>query len=168
MTKDTQLRLVELSDHDLQQVYDMLQGIAANENEFKNEVNGMPYSEFPSWISRMEAWSRGEQLPDGYVPQTTFILYDGDIPVGMGKIRHLLNKYSRNIGGNIGYAISSGHRGKGYGTELMRLLAEKAGEMGISEKLATVEVYNPASKRAIEKAGGKLVKETAERWYFEF
>ena len=113
MTKDTQLRLVELSDHDLQQVYDMLQGIAANENEFKNEVNGMPYSEFPSWISRMEAWSRGEQLPDGYVPQTTFILYDGDIPVGMGKIRHLLNKYSRNIGGNIGYAISSGHRGKG-------------------------------------------------------
>lgn len=50
----------------------------------------------------------------------------------------------------------------------MRLLVKKADEMGVGEKLATVEIYNPASKRAIEKAGGKLVKETAERWYYEF
>jgi predicted acetyltransferase len=168
MDKDRQLKLVLLSDQDSRNVYEMLQGIAANENEFKNEVNGMPYSEFPSWISRMEAWSRGEELPDGYVPQTIFILYDGDTPVGMGKIRHRLTEYSRNIGGNIGYAISAVHRGKGYGTELMRLLAQEADKMGVSEKLATVEAYNPASKRAIEKAGGKLVKETAQRWYFEF
>lgn len=86
----------------------------------------------------------------------------------MGKIRRRLTEYSRRIGGNIGYAISADYRGKGYGTELMRLLVKKADEMGVGEKLATVEIYNPASKRAIEKAGGKLVKETAERWYYEF
>ena len=162
------MRLVELSAEDSRAVYDMLRGIAANENELKNEVKGMPYPEFLSWISLMEAWSRGEQLPDGYVPQTIFILYDCKKPVGMGKIRRRLTEYSRRIGGNVGYAISADYRGKGYGTELMRLLVKKADEMGVGEKLATVEIYNPASKRAIEKAGGKLVKETAERWYYEF
>jgi predicted acetyltransferase len=168
MDKNEHLSLVALSDKDSRNVYDMLQGIAANENEFKNEVNGMPYAEFPAWIRKMEAWSKGEQLPDGYVPQTIFLLYDGEAPVGMGKIRHRLTDYSRKIGGNIGYAISAKYRGKGYGTELMRLLALKADEMGVDEKLATVEIYNPASRRAIEKAGGRLVKETAERWYFAF
>jgi hypothetical protein len=42
------LRLVELSAEDSRAVYDMLRGIAANENEFKNEVKGMPYPEFLS------------------------------------------------------------------------------------------------------------------------
>ena len=107
-------------------------------------------------------------MPDGYVPQTIFWLYDDEQPVGVGKIRHALNDNSRKIGGNIGYAIDPMFRGKGYATHLLSLLVIKARAMNISELLLSVEKYNPASKRVIEKCGGKLIRENDERWFFEF
>lgn len=162
------LRLVKLSEQFDKGIYDMLQRIESNENEFKNTAYRLSPSEFQSWLITQDAWSRGEQLPDGYVPQTIFWLYDEDTVVGIGKIRHRLNEKSRYIGGNIGNAIDPIYRGRGYATILLKYLVEKARNMGINEILLTVEKYNPSSKRVIEKAGGQLFKESNDRWYFKF
>lgn len=160
------IRQLSLSD-DIK-VYEMLQRISPCENEFKNTAYGLTYDEFQKWLIQQDSWSRGENLPDGYVAQTVFWLFDDRIPVGFGKIRHSLTEKSMEIGGNIGYAIDPIHRGKGYATILLCELIKKADVMGVHEKVLTVEKYNPASKRVIEKAGGHLTKETDERWYFEF
>lgn len=160
--------LTQLSPYDKEPYYIMLQTIGTNENEFKNPVNGMTFKDYKKWLKQQYDWSRGENLPDGYVRQTCYWLMVKDIPVGIGKIRHSLTDQSRQIGGNIGYAISSEHRGKGYGTILLKKLIEKTNELGISEKLLTVEKYNYASKKVIEKNGGKLIKENEHRWFFEF
>ena len=150
------------------EIYNLLQTIGVCENEFKNTAYGLSFLEYKKWLVEQDAWSKGECLPEGFVPQSIFWLYDDLIPVGMGKIRHKLNKHSRAIGGNIGYAIGANYRGKGYATELLKLLVNKAKSMGITEVLLSVEKYNPASKRVIEKAGGTLFDENIDRWYFNF
>lgn len=160
--------LRKLSIEDSSDIYEMLQRMHPNENEFKNTAYNLTFDEYKKWLVEQENWSQGKGLPDGYVAQTIFWLYDSEKVVGFGKIRHSLNDNSRQIGGNIGYAIDPVFRGKGYATQLLILLVEKARDMGIEEILLTVERYNPASKKVIEKAGGHLVKETEKRWYFEF
>lgn len=158
----------QLSPFDGEDVYDMLQHIGENENEFKNPVKGMSYDEYKQWLKQQDDWSRSENLPDGYVGQTCFWLIVDHDPVGFGKIRHALTNSSRQIGGNIGCAISSEFRGNGYGVILMKELIQKAKEMGVDEILVTVEKNNIASKIMNEKAGGCLFKENEFRWFFSF
>lgn len=159
--------LKQLTIDDDEKIYNMLQTIDRNENEFKNPVKDMTYEEFRCWLIEQDNWSKGINLPHGYVPQTIYWLYDNENPVGIGKIRHKLTEHSSNRGGNIGYAISSIERGKGYGCQLISLLKKKCDEIGVLERLLTVEKYNPISRRAIEKSGGKLIKEDREKWFFK-
>ena len=162
------LEFRKLSVFDGEDVYQMLQTIGDNENAFTNPVKGMSYDGFKQWLIQQYDWSIEKNLPEGYVGQTIFWLYDNGEPVGIGKIRHALTEHSRQIGGNIGYAISNKFRGKGYGTIILKLLIEKANEINVKEKLLTVEKNNPASKRVIEKNGGRLIDENCERWFFVF
>ena len=160
--------LRQLSVTDGQDIYNLLQHIGEEENAFKNPVKKMSYDEFKQWLVQQDAWSRNENLPDNFVGQTCFWLIVDDIPVAFGKIRHRLTPASRIQGGNIGYAVSSEYRGKGYGTKILNLLLRKANEMNIEEKLLSVEKNNVASKRCIEKNNGKLVSENQNRWFFMF
>lgn len=162
------IELKQLSTKDGLKVFEMLQRIGPCENEFKNTAHGLTFDEYKAWLVQQDDWSKGDNLPDGYVAQTIFWLFDGDKPVGIGKIRHKLNCHSRTIGGNIGYAIDPIYRGKGYATELLRLLLLKAREIGVLELLLSVEKYNPASKKVIEKNGGKLINENEDRFFFTF
>lgn len=52
----------------------MLKGIKAVENSFTNPVFKMSFEEYKEWLVQQEEWSRGENLPDGYVGQTIFWL----------------------------------------------------------------------------------------------
>ena len=161
------VELRKLSINDGKEEYYMLQKIGAEENAFHNPVQGMRYADFKGWLEKMEAWSLGEKLDRGFVPQTIYwILLDGK-PIGIGKIRHWLTDESRKFGGNIGCALAVDYRGKGYGTEAIKKLINKANVMGINEKLVTIEKYNYASKKMVEKCGGVLVGENTQRWYFK-
>ena len=164
--KNTYIRQLTVDDN--RALYDMLQRIGACENEFKNTAHGIPYEDFIDWLKEQDDWSRGVNLPNGYVSQTIFLLYDDSNVVGVGKVRHKLTDESRKKGGNIGYAIDPLWRGKGYATVFLQNMIKKAEDMGIKEKLLSVEKNNPASKRVIEKAGGKYLYENEERWFFEF
>lgn len=162
------IELKELSVHDGQDIYDMLQRIGPSENAFHNIVNGMSYAEFEDWLKLQHDWSFGENLPSGYVKQWTYWLMDGENPVGYGKLRECVTDESRKFGGNIGFAVAPEYRGKGYGYILLQLLLEKAREKRITELFSTVEKYNYGSKRIHEKCGGLLVKEDDIRWYYTF
>lgn len=160
--------LKPLSTHDGEDVFNMLQHIDAVENAFKNPVKGMSFSEFKQWEKQQQDWALGINLPKGYVAQTIYWLLVDEKAVGIGKIRHELTPESRKKGGNIGYAISCEHRGKGYASILLKLLLQEADSLGVDEKILTVEKYNYASKRVIEKNGGRLFDENNERWFFSF
>ena len=155
-----------LSLDDGKDIFEMLQRIGKEENHFQNPVNGMSYHEYKEWLKEQDNWSKGKNLPNGYSPQTCYWLYVDGKPVAFGKIRHELNENSRTVGGNIGYAVDPLHRGEGFSTLFLSKLICIARNMGIEEILLTVEKFNYASKRAIEKNGGYVFKENELRWYF--
>lgn len=167
MTSEHKYILMQLTPSDGLDIYEMLQHIGKVENNFVNETYGMTVEQWREWLRVQDSWSRGENLPEGYVPQTTYWLFVDDVPVGYGKLRTRLTEQSRKNGGNIGYAIDSRFRGLGYGTKLMQLLIETARTSGIDERVFTVAKGNWASRRAIEKCGARLVDESDDIWYLE-
>lgn len=157
--------LRQLSLEDSMDCYELLQHIGKAENDFTNPVSEMSFEEFKIWLKQQDEWSKGSKLPDGYVPQYCYWLIDNNIPVGFGKIRLGLTEQSRREGGNIGYAIDSRYRGKGYGTKLLSLLLQKSKELGNEEILITVKKYNYSSKGVAVKNGCTIIKETDDWWY---
>ena len=156
----------QLTIYDGRDVFDMLKRIGRDENHFQNPVHDMDYKQYKAWLIEQDDWSNERNLPNGYVGQTSFWMYVDNQPVAFGKIRHKLNESSRTIGGNIGYAVDPIHRGKGYATVILKELISIANQMGIEEKLLSVEKYNYASKKVIEKNGGYVFDENDLRWYF--
>ncbi len=160
--------LKKLSSNDGKDVFYMLKGIDTVENSYTNPTFGMTFPEFQEWLLQQEQWDNGKMLPKGYVAQSIFWLYDNNIPIGMGKIRHELTEESRKNGGSIGYAISYPYRGKGYGSILLKMLLEEAKNMGIKEIILTIDINNEASRIVCEKNGGILFDKNAERWFYRF
>ncbi|MCL2776016.1 MAG: GNAT family N-acetyltransferase [Oscillospiraceae bacterium] len=160
------LRLQKLSENDGQQIYDMLQGIESNDNGFHNTVKDMMYEHFAEWLNKNVGYSNSIGLEDWMVPQTTFWLFDNDIPVGCGRVRHYLNDNLRKDGGHIGYAISYRYRGRGYGNAILRLLLTETHKMGIQEVHVGANKDNERSNKVIIVNGGKLISETEAKNYY--
>lgn len=117
------------------------------------------YDDFAALLARLEGYSRGENIPDGFVPHSTFWLVQGDELVGVSNLRHRLNERLEAYGGHIGLSIRPSRRSQGLGRLLLKLTAERAKERGIS----TVHVHcyrsNTASSMVILRNGGVLVSE---------
>lgn len=159
------LKLKRLTPEDGQDVYAMLQSIPTTENGFQNSANGLTYEEYLQWLKRQDECSHGINLPEGWVPQTIYWLYDGDTPVGVCKLRHYLSDALRKNGGHIGYGIAPGYRGKGYGKEQLRLVLGEAKKLGIGEALITADNGNLASIHVALHNGGVIQKVTEDKHY---
>ncbi len=109
---------------------------------------------FEDYVEKKKSESRGEYIPQGWVPSTTYWLVDGEEFVGRVSIRHYLNPLLEKIGGHIGYDIRPSKRGKGYGSNMLALALPKAQELGITCALVTCDATNTASRKIIEKNGG--------------
>ncbi|MGI8420178.1 MAG: GNAT family N-acetyltransferase [Candidatus Levyibacteriota bacterium] len=110
--------------------------------------------DFQTYITQLHEESEGKHLPQGYVPQTTYWLVDGDEFIGRVSIRHTLTPELLRIGGHIGYDIRPSERGRGYGTKILELVLPKAKELGIPKALVTCNDTNLGSKKIIEANGG--------------
>lgn len=113
-------------------------------------------SDFPAYISKLLSKSEGKNLPEGYVPQTTYWLVDNDEFIGRVDIRRSLTEHLLKEGGHIGYDIRPSKRKLGYGKKLLELSLPKAKKLGITKVLITCDETNSASKRIIESNGGIL------------
>jgi predicted acetyltransferase len=110
--------------------------------------------DFQSYVTHLHEESEGKHLPEGYVPQTTYWLVDGDEFIGRAGIRHTLSPELLKIGGHIGYDIRPSRRKMGYGKEILKLALPKAKAMGITKALVTCNETNIGSKKIIEANGG--------------
>jgi len=151
--------LKELNINDGSKELEYLRKIPYNENGFYNPAESedlVDETTFKNWLNQRILESKGENLKEGYVPQTIYwVMYQDEI-VGIGKMRHYLNEKLLEHGGHIGLGISSACRSKGIGTEALKLLLAKADSIGIEEVLLTNNEDNYASRRIVEKCGGVL------------
>lgn len=110
---------------------------------------------FPEMVQFLLDNEKGENLPDGWVPGSTYWLVTQDNRiVGAVNIRHALTEKLWSSGGHIGYGIRPSERRKGYATKLLALSLEKVLEMGIAKALVVCDADNYASERTILKNGG--------------
>ena len=139
--------------------YDMLQKIPAVENGFTNPAYNLSYDEYKEWLRITDNNSRSVDLPEGWIPYTTYILYIDGIPVGYGRVRHSSSGYLETVvgAGNLGYGIAKEYRGKGYGNILFKELLKKCKEIGYKEiKLFPMKSNEPSVKIMLRN-GGRII-----------
>ena len=123
-----ELRKMNLQDVEAQWEYTT--ALPEDENGLTNPYHGVSFDEYrdrvlPEQISH----EHPVNMPDWFVPETYYYLWDEDKIVGEFRIRHHLTDALREGAGHIGYSISKDYRGKGYGTEGLRLTIQRAKEI---------------------------------------
>ena len=162
---DLTLRALSLLDGEREWLF--LQELEWKKNGFGNDGHGIPFEDFPSYLLKHIKSANRVDLPVGIVPQTTYWLTDGNLILGLIKLRHYLTEGLLEHGGHIGYAVHPDHRGKGYGKRMLALILEKARLKGLDSVLLTCNQDNYGSRSVIEANGGRLWKESEKsRWYW--
>lgn len=158
--------LIEIGKGDVIKEWSLINTIET-ENGFENPRFGCSLEEYKNEV--MPKWqkdSQGIDLPKGYVPQTSFILYVDGTPVGLYKVRHFCNEVTRvNGAGHIGYGIKKEYRGHGYATEGLKLAIKELINMPDYDHDGVIMGYhkdNPASGKVQAKCGAVVVGETEQ------
>lgn len=151
------IELIETHTHLGYEVLDCVRDIEPNNGFLNNEFN-IQDDQLEDFLKRLVNHAQGIDLPEGWVPYTTFWLFVDQKPVGISRLRHSLNDYLRNVGGHIGYAIRRTERGKGWGTQILKHTLEKAEKFAFKEVLLTCDSNNVASSNIIISNGGVLLE----------
>ena len=110
------------------------------------------------WFEELKKRSCEDTVPKGLVPSSTYlgVREKDNYIVGMIDIRHYLNEYLTQVGGNIGYSVRKSERNKGYAKQMLKLALEKCKELKIKKVLITCDEDNIASEKVILSANAKL------------
>lgn len=161
------IRLKKVNREDMEKEWQFVRDMPEDENGLTNDYHGISREDFaeralPAMLDFME----GKNLPEGYVPETFLFLWDGDTIVGQFRIRHYLCESLRTGAGHIGYFIAKPFRGKGYGTEGLRLTLEEARRIVPEEEFyLRVNRDNPASLHVMLRNGGRIAGEDAGHYF---
>ena len=160
------LYLKPANTDDIEKEYLFVRDIPEDENGYINEYHGISRSSFDSALNVIIANSRGELLPEGYVPATSYFLWSDDEIVGKFDLRQYLCESLVNGAGHIGYYIAPVHRGKGFGTRgLGMLLGIARSVIPEDEIYLRVNKDNPASLRVMLKNGGRIHSEDGQSYF---
>ena len=116
------------------------------------------FSSIEIWFEELKKRSCEDTVPEGLVPSSTYlgVREKDNYIVGMIDIRHYLNEYLTQIGGNIGYGVRKTERNKGYAKQMLKLALEKCKDLKIKKVLITCDEDNIASEKVILSANAKL------------
>lgn len=160
------LYLKKVNTEDIDEQYKAIKSIPEKENGFENKFYNVTKEEFINQvIPKLLNNSEGKGLPEGYVPDTYFFLWDDDKIVGLFKIRHYLNEKLRNGAGHIGYGILPEERKKGYGKKGLLLAIDKCKEIIEEDEIyLSVHKNNPTSLKIQLECGAYIVGETEDEY----
>jgi len=160
------MKLIEIWQADLEKAYYLQNSFEQDETGFVNRAFGYSFDEFCKYVNECELHSYGQNLPEGYVPDTIYILEndEGDY-VGIFNLRHFLNEFLENGPGHIGYGISKEYRKYGYGTKGLGLTLEKARNLGITEAYLSCYKSNEGSLK-VQLNNGGVIHHEDEKYYY--
>ena len=159
---------------DLDAEYEYVKEMPIDENGLTNEFHGISKEDFEKIaLPQMINWSKGIDLPEGFVPETFFFLWNQENGkneiVGQFRVRHHLIPALRDGAGHIGYQIKKEHRGKGFGTEGLRLTIIEAKKIlakhGETELYLRCNITNPASLSCMLKNGAVIHHQDEQKYY---
>lgn len=161
------MELRKLNLQDARQEWEYTAELPADEKGLTNPYHGITYAEYiEKVLPELMSYEHPEGMPDWFVPETYYYLWDGDRLVGEFRIRHHLTDALRKGSGHIGYSIRRDERGKGYGTAGLALAVEKAREIVPENEIyLRVNKDNIASQKVMKKNGAYTAGED-ETHYF--
>ena len=157
---EQEITLIEPTESMREAYMDFLSDFDAAGEKDIDGAGAVAGQDFVAFVRRLRNHSHGADLPDGWVPATTYWLVRHRRVLGTCNLRHTLTEALRDFAGHVGYSIRPGERGKGYGTLMLTLALGKARAMGIARVLVTCSATNIASACVIEKNGGVLDSES--------
>ena len=116
------------------------------------------FSSIKDWLEELKRRSSKATVPEGLVPSSIYlgIREKDNYIVGMIDIRHYLNDFLKQFGGNIGYSVRKSERNKGYAKQMLKLTLEKCKDLKMKKVLITCDEDNIASEKVILSAGAKF------------
>lgn len=159
--------LRKANTQDIKKEWEFTASLPADENGFINDWAGVSLEVFETAaLPTMLAQAEGRELPEGWVPQTCFFLWNDDEIVGLFHLRHFLCESLVEGGGHIGYSIGAEFRDRGYGTAGLGLALEIAHQV-VPEKEIYLRVRknNPASLKVMMKNVGYIHHEDTEHYF---
>ena len=141
--------------------------LPADENGLTNPYHDVAYDEYVGIVlPKLISYEDPVDMPDWFVPETYYYLWDENRLVGEFRIRHHLTDALRNGAGHIGYSIRKDMRGNGYGTIGMKLTLEIARSIILENEIyIRVNKDNIASQKVMLKNGARITGEDEEHYF---
>ena len=121
------LQLRKMNYEDAAEQWNYVTALPTDENGLTNPYEGVTFDVYQnSVLPELMMHEHPINMPDWFVPETYYYLWDENTLVGEFRIRHYLTDTLRAGAGHIGYSIQKEHRGKGYGTRGLALTLDIA------------------------------------------
>ena len=160
-----ELRKINVQDAAAQWKYTT--ALPVDENGLTNPYHGVSFDEYAEEVlPTLISYEHPVNMPDWFVPETYYYLWDEGRLIGEFRIRHHLTEALRNGAGHIGYSIRKEERGKGYGTTGLGLTLQIAkGIVPEEEIYLRVNLDNPASLHVMLHNGGRVVGQDESHYF---
>lgn len=155
------LELRKLNIEDAKAQWEYVTALPADENGLTNSYEGVSFEDYiDKVLPELLMHENPVNMPDWFVPETRYYLWDKEVLVGEFRIRHYLTEALRTGAGHIGYSIKKEHRCKGYGTKGMGMVLDLAREIVPEEEIyLRVLKSNIPSFKVITKNGAYVAGE---------
>ena len=100
------MKLIKLWEADFDRAYELQNTFVQDENGFINSAYGFSREEFQEYVKLRKQNSEGVNLPEGFVPDTVYLMEVEENYVGIFNLRHRLTEGLIHGAGHIGYGIS--------------------------------------------------------------
>ena len=160
------MELRKLNLQDAEAEWEYTTALPADENGLTNPFHGVSYDDYMEKVlPELISYEHPVNMPDWFVPETRYYLWDKGQLVGEFRIRHYLTEALKNGAGHIGYSILKDARGKGYGTAGLKLTVEIAKTIIPEDEIyLRVNKDNIASQKVMLKNGAYIAGEDEEHY----
>ena len=121
------LELRKMNYADVVEQWRYVTALPADENGLTNQYEGVSFEDYRNKVlPELMMHEHPVNMPDWFVPETFYYLWDVNTLIGEFRIRHYLTDALKAGAGHIGDSIKKDFRGKGYGTKGLALTLEIA------------------------------------------
>ncbi len=121
---------------------------------------------YASWLLLLARQAKEDVVKYGMNPNEIYLMLDDEGELcGYGQLRVVETDDVLTWAGHIGYSVPPDKRGRGYATEMLRMLLDMAFERGLERVILTCDTDNEPSRRVIEKCGGEFTGLYMQRPY---
>ena len=155
------LELRKMNLKDIKEQWEYVTALPKDENGLTNPYEEITFEEYETTVlPELMMHENPVGMPEWFVPETYYYLWDEQVLVGEYRIRHYLTEALKVGAGHIGYSIKKEYRGKGYGTKGLEMVLDIAREIVPEDEIyLRVLKSNIPSFKAINGNGAYIADE---------